>query len=237
MIERPIPFSAPMVRAILAGHKVQTRRVVKITHRTPSLAACLTPPVGPVRPRLAAEFCPYGMPGDRLWVRETHQFDAPCDGTWAHTSFYGCKGASLDMIPQHYRSPRHCLFKATYQGVPTTWRPSIHMPRWASRILLEVTDVRVERLQAISAADAMAEGAEPLLPDPMCSQVCPEDYVAGFRKLWDSINAANRPKLPANVDSKRYARVKAWLEAHPDTSGWAANPWVWVVSFKQVEVA
>lgn len=231
MIERPILFSAPMVRAILAGQKTQTRRVVKpegADHLVRLIGAddkptgdwgwCPNPAVITKHMR-----CPYGMPGDRLWVRET----------FAHLY--------RDNTQPEERRDDDVAYKADHQGLDEyaygTWKPSIHMPKWASRLLLEVTEVRVERLQAISAADAMAEGAEPLLPDPVCSQVCPEDYVAGFRKLWDSINAANRPQLPANVDSKRYARVKAWLDKNPDTTGWAANPWVWVVSFKLLEVA
>ena len=116
MKERPILFSAPMVRAILAGTKTQTRRVVKLKPdymetflRLPNKVAC----------------CPYGQPGGRLWVRET---------------FEDCESALHSCV----------LYRADGGTPGTKWTPSIHMPRWASRITLEITGVRVERLQDIS---------------------------------------------------------------------------------------
>jgi len=133
-MERPILFSGPMIRAILAGRKTQTRRVAKLTgagrvkeagsHRNWHLA---DPD--------AVKACPYGTPGDRLWVRETF-----CDT--------GCQRAV-------YRADT-----AVENWKYRIWRPSIYMPRWASRITLEITDVRLERLQDISEADAAAEGVE-----------------------------------------------------------------------------
>ena len=171
--ERPILFSAPMVRAILAGTKTQTRRVVKGAPEDWS----------PVQPQVYAPTivdrhgfeqpgpdafgagdaqgdhwirCPYGQPGDRLWVRET----------WA----------------QHGVSAVYRADSGDRPAGAGMWRPSIHMPRWASRITLEVTGVKVERLQGISEADAIAEG----IPQ---SDVSPPDMgVFAYRQLWESIN-------------------------------------------------
>ena len=153
MKERPILFSAPMVRALMASQKTQTRRPVKITHRTPGLAACLTPPVGAPRPRVAAELCPYGQPGDQLWVREAIRLvpdQEPDDGTGRVLSVYAADGelTAADAWP----------WKRSYL-------PPMHCPRGLSRITLEITGVRVERLQHISEADCWAEGIEEVMHD------------------------------------------------------------------------
>ena len=143
MADRPILFSAPMVRALLAGTKTQTRRVCKLDVRS-----------GMPEPELASllRCCPYGVPGDRLWVRET----------WAPlTVGYAYRADPVWNAPPADR-----------------WHPSIHMPRAASRITLEVTGVRVERLQDISEADVIAEG-------------CPRQMLYGtgwYRDLWLKIN-------------------------------------------------
>lgn len=162
--ERPILFSAPMVRAILDGRKTQTRRIVEITHRTPGLAACLEP-ADPswVRPKFGAELCPYGVPGDHLWVRETHY-------VWSA----GYKDGSGRVI----------AYRSTEPDSPCTWTPSIHMPRWASRITLEITDARVERLQEITRGDCMQEGC-PF--QNMANGPDPRDWYA---QLWGQINGA-----------------------------------------------
>lgn len=178
----------------------------------------------------AAAHCPYGQPGDRLWVRET----------WAPRTLGNWPLMDPHMKPLYRASQDRAEWKHI-------WKPSIHMPRWACRILLEVTAVRVERLRYISEADAMAEGIERLtyggittyrnyaLSDESAS-VSPmlESPIESYRTLWESINN-NRPKLPTNTSSKRYARVLKWLETHPDTTGWDANPWVWVIEFKRME--
>lgn len=228
--ERPILFSAPMVRALLDGSKTQTRRVVK-----PRDLAWMDEHQGLREPDNAIR-CPYGQPGDRLWVRETFsgpycmertdEFPALPPGQW----------------------PPECPIWYWANGEPThgDWtrpRPSIHMPRSASRIDLEVTGVRVERLQDISEADAKAEGIVPHEVRQMwlygaTAEQRADTYrraaVDPYRELWDSLNAAGRPVLPANPASQRFARVKAWLDKHPDTTSWAANPWVWVVGFRRI---
>lgn len=163
MKERPILFSAPMVRALLAGTKTQTRRVMKPqpTHMNPAGIPRLAHLVGPS----SAISCPYGQPGDRLWVRET---------------FAKIDGQTQPWIETDYRaSYTHGDRLGDTLGIKKRWTPAIHMPRAASRITLEVTGVRVERLQDISEADARAEGAA---APPHLS------YRDGYAWLWDSIN-------------------------------------------------
>ena len=199
MKERPILFSGPMVRAILAGTKTQTRRLVRLPAHDWALSGI---------PEFLA-VGPFGARGDRLWVREAWQVDAPRDGSWADTMFYGDRISPLDWIPERYRTPAHVLHRATWDdGTRSTalwWRPSIHMPRWASRLTLEVTEVRVQRLQDISEEDAKAEGVEMIDGDP----TPPEwwSYRQEFGHLWDSLNAKRAP--------------------------WDSNPWVWAVSFRR----
>lgn len=237
MRERPILFSAPMVRALLDGTKTQTRRVMKRQKQHEFTDYTLFGQRGHpddeaarrggwAQPWVAIEHapdwpdgkgdqchCPYARErGDRLWVRETWGFNPDFPGMHSRACFRADTGHEHDGI---------------------RWVPSIHMPRVASRIELEVTGVRIERLQDISEADAEAEGVEFLrhLPDADETLTARQLYAC----LWDSINAAGRPVLPKNPNSKRYARVKAWLEKHPDTMSWAANPWVWVVEFRRVK--
>jgi hypothetical protein len=224
MKERPILFSAPMVRAILTGSKTQTRRVVKPTPQMVTdkhIAPWEGDPAALLRLlQQNKRGCPYGQPGERLWVRETWMPDAPRDGSWADVQFYGCKNSPLDWIPKRFRKPKHCLHRATWDGHELVgWNPSIHMPRWASRILLEIVSVRVERLQDISEEDANAEGVELERCCNVSSNSCgthiggccgqPKtiEPIDAYRELWNSINGAD---------------------------AWDVNPWVWVVEFKRV---
>lgn len=164
MKERPILFSAPMVQAILAGSKTQTRRVVK----SPGMESP----------------CPYGEIGDFLWVRET----------W---------GVRDGMI----------VYRANDEDMPLDkgekWKPSIHMWRNASRITLEITNVRIERLQEISESDARAEGVSKYEGECPLRNKRLNKYQLQFAALWDSINA------------------KRGL-------GWDVNPFVWVIEFKRI---
>ena len=229
MRERPILFSGPMVRAILASTKTQTRRIVKPQPEWRSDALYWSSPRydngDGVRylhtdedsaRRLMTTACPYGVPGDRLWMRETWQ-------AWHRTSVEYDEwepitpGASYGMTWGAYvdeqGKPDAIEYRATSKSLGP-WTPSIHMPRWASRITLEVTGVRVERLQEISEDDAMAEGVSPLClhePDEDPREVgyssAPACFARdNFRALWDAING------------KR--------------ASWASNPWVWVVEFR-----
>lgn len=182
--DHPILFNAPMVRAILARTKTQTRRIVKpqphwLDAEHGKLCSAGWAWRGPADvPRLRhfsetssfanalREFCPYGQPGDRLWVRETWAAPHNCDY----------------LAPREIDRDWRIHYAATEERGGLRWRPSIHMPRWASRITLEVTGVRVERLQDISEADARAEGITPLANHP--------SDVAAYRELWEQINGA-----------------------------------------------
>jgi hypothetical protein len=174
--ERPILFSAPMVRAILDGRKSQTRRAVRhaLDHE------CAHPPTFFDQGGSWAcshcghgwdeRFrCPYGAPGDRLWVRESGCFFRHPEGNTVCA--YRAHWDRTDQLP---------WTDSTF--MPQRWTPSIHMPRWASRITLEVTGIRVERLQAISNADAAAEGID-------VTTYC-GDGVGAYRNLWEAINGA-----------------------------------------------
>lgn len=192
MKERPILMSAPMVRALLAGTKTQTRMSI------PGRYIDDAPPVH--FHRYLREHCPYGVPGDRLWVRETWM-DLCGTGIEPFTAARTHYAYGADTLPGSYGD--ECR-----KQYGLKWRPSIHMPRLASRITLEVTDVRVERLQEISEADAMAEGAKPyLLPVHPARESL--RHVDGYAELWDSLNAKTHP--------------------------WASNPYVWVLTFRRVQ--
>ena len=220
--ERPILFSGPMVRAIIDGRKTQARRVIK--HRENRWECGDDGATGKVWPFWPCYVfgepepidmpCPYGNRGDRLWVREKSRVASVTTGHGAWYSLEyaagGGSGVMLGEMPGRW-------FPAISHNIDGSmrWQPSNHMPRWASRITLEVTGVRVERLQDISEADAMAEGAErPVLSatelDGMPVHPMTGSYADGFRDLCESING-------------------------PES--WAANPWVWVIEFQKVEVA
>lgn len=223
MKERPILFAGPMVRALLADTKTQTRRIGKTQcaewtelaveysiHAKKgkvAVATHLAYPNGSARHGICE--CPCGIPGDRLWVRETWQgpllqeFEIDADPEWHYASHL-----------HQYQNPEHCEYAADGGPKPEYtdaddvmrqgWRPSIHMPRWASRITLEITSVRVERLCDISPDDCIAEGAWPIEQRELGRG---HEAVAAFRILWESINGPG---------------------------SWAINPWVWVVEFRRV---
>jgi len=220
MKERPIIFSADMVRAILDGRKTQTRRVLRkqpppeyfrpvfgswiaedapwvfTNHNEgeprPSGVCHLWPPKKPLH-------CPFGVAGDHLWVREVWTIIEGCEGPESHPT---------------YRADGEVEFE---DGTAPRWRSPIHMPRKFSRLTLEVEAVRVERVQEISEGDAEAEGMDaecrgdsPLCryrPDDVC-ECADHSWVEHFRALWDSL--------------------------HPKEHGWDSNCWVWVVSFRRL---
>lgn len=220
--ERPILFSAPMVRAILDGQKTVTRRAVKVQPRSRGdigsygLGQPFIRHPDPTKRNLE---CPYGRPGDRLWVRETFALLGNEDGCcidWQDNLIKGdernaariyrasCPAGDygLSQIPAKadWKPDTEAM---EYDGA---WRPSIHMPRWASRILLEITGVRVERLQDITEEQAKAEGVL------SCERDIDENGngyspLELFGGLWTMINGME---------------------------SWHANPWVWVVEFKRV---
>lgn len=215
MNEHPILFSAPMIRALRDGTKTQTRRIVN-----PKTAPWLLSPHGEpwsddyvLDPGNGlVEKSPYGQPGDRLWVRETW---AP----WSdHIEERGEEEALADAKRQ---VPWACIvYRADANGGHVQvkrWRPSIFLPRWASRMSLAITSVRVERLQAISEEDAQAEGVSRIRIYE------PED------NLGDEINGHGyAPPLASYVGSYEVL----WDEINGKRALWASNPWVWVVEFK-----
>jgi hypothetical protein len=168
MKERPILFSGPMVRAILDGSKTQTRRVAKEFDEMPNLDGILQR-----FPRQNG--CRHGSPGDRLWVRETFAMNEAKAGP--PVVYRADHGEAQSVFVERPHS-------AEWDVVVTRWRPSIFMPRAASRILLEITDVRVQRLQEISEADARAEGVTPNAFEQT------SDNWGGvlYRRLWEQIN-------------------------------------------------
>jgi hypothetical protein len=171
MKERPILFSGPMVRALLDGSKTQTRRIAKEFAGRTDLDAIL-------RRFPHQNGCPYGKPGDRLWVREAWSHDA--------RTLEECRAAYEDALAGGtFAGGTYGPYYRATETAPETlrWRPSIHMPRWASRILLEIVSVRVERLQDISEADAIAEGCKNSLHLPG-GRFANEN----FAHLWWSIN-------------------------------------------------
>lgn len=203
--ERPILFSGPMVRALLDGQKTQTRRVVKREPLAWLDDSGFTP--GFVADP-ANGFCTYGKPGDTLWVREA----------WALHERFSDVGrvvyaatANRSWTEAHRDFPVDLIGDRKARPFQEGFRPSIHMPRWASRLTLEITDVRVERLQDIGEADAMAEGASPCANGVWFDgkpEFAGSDARGAYYCLWEHINGAG---------------------------SWAANPWVWAVSFRVME--
>lgn len=179
MKERPILFSGPMITAILEGRKTQTRRVINPQPEGKTLQSNLDGKWlskkfnGLLLPKIEdlPIHCPYGKIGDHLWVRETFRL---YDSDECPHADFPC-GCPRNGTP---------LFKASHDcGDGEKWTPSIHMPRWASRILLEITNIRVERLQDISESDCLKEGVgSPILRD--CKK-------PKFMQLWESINGAD----------------------------------------------
>ncbi|HCM3802175.1 TPA: morphogenetic protein [Klebsiella variicola subsp. variicola] len=227
MKERGMIFNAEMVRAILEGRKTQTRRIMKVQPESNRLGLLLITDstkhsdIGKYHwaesnatgNHVRSKFflCPFGAVGDRIWVREAF-FPAPLEMQSAPPRKTMWNIAYRDGVQMDKLAPAE--YNPTIYNYER-WTPSIHMPRWASRILLEITDVRVERLNAISEEDATAEGVPPagsLLPDYPGTFLTPKGYFAtakvAFQRLWESIYGEE---------------------------SWKANSWVWVISFKRVE--
>lgn len=231
MTERGMIFNAEMVRAILDGRKTQTRRIVKpqregdgwsVKETQAPMSARHTHdwwlPTA-IRPYSALPGCPYGVVGDRIWVRET--FQGPLFN-YDQMDAYS-KDSSM------FERPEFCIYRADGKAAPEyydaddnlqcRWRPSIHMPRWASRITLEITDVRVERLNSISEADAAAEGVG--------------------SDLWFAANGVPEEEWTSLGEhgAERVSHINTFAtlwESIYGAESWQANPWVWVIEFEQV---
>lgn len=232
MKARPILFSAPMIRALLAGTKTQTRRAMRpqpvwqpnygaavgmngawiygspaahglgsgdcwsvVFNEDHQRRACTSEAYG----WGARAGCPYGVPGDLLWVRETL-------GVRAEGLVYVADDElASDLTEDRAADVWNRYVHEDGPDIHPTNVPSIFMPRWASRLTLRITDVRVQRLQELSEADAKAEGAQPILVPPDGGS-CP--YTEGFRDLWDSINGSG---------------------------AWETNPFCWCLSFIAIQ--
>lgn len=215
--ERGILFNGAMVRALLAGTKTQTRRVMAHQVCEPGIVRMK----GPGRCEIVNEHdvaipgfaCQFGQPGDRLWVRET---------------FMDLRGTGIEHRPtpgspmQRYAYAADCqpgsYADEARKGYGLKWRPSIHMPRGASRITLEITDVRVERLQDISDADCIAEGISEL------------PHQAAERGCWWTGDVAAGVALHGRTPFNGFRLLWESTGGH-----WDENPWVWVVEFRRVE--
>lgn len=235
MKERGIIFNGEMVRAILDNRKTQTRRVMKVQpvecnhvhwpeYPTPewksyeevwSCAVCGNG-VSLARHGTRGITCPFGQPGDRLWVRETSGLQVRRDALGGTGEFRVYRASNPDAI-------RYTI--ASGKIAPVKWVPSIHMPRWASRITLEITDVRVERLQDISPEDAVNEGLE----------------VQNFTGFGDEPYTPHFSEPDVYYDPLK----KSWTEYPPEAfqglwqsiygeASWASNPWCWVIEFKHI---
>ncbi|EAQ6281926.1 hypothetical protein EXP44_05300 [Salmonella enterica subsp. enterica serovar Weltevreden] len=246
MKERGMIFNREMVRSIIDGRKTQTRRIMAIQpeHSELGLRRVIDSKNGRdngkyfwsqsgacgLKMRSKMFGCPYGEVGDRIWVRETWS-DVNLDG--APAVAYRADDEVYDLMEDeslldeggsfNYQDPRVCKYQFAawhsdlISGIEGNWRPSIHMPRWASRITLDITDVRVERLNGISETDAEAEGIdmEALFDSQDCYDCIADHNMTGrptakgaFKYLWESIYGEE---------------------------GWKSNPWVWVIEFKRVE--
>lgn len=219
MKERGMIFNAEMVRAILDGRKTQTRRIVK--------SDCMD--IGEKDDGMLWPWrehdnggdywypCPFGEVGDRIWVRETFQGPLVSEELLEEYRAY----------PEKFENPEYCEYAADGGPRPEYcdlddnlrhgWRPSIHMPRWASRITLEITGVRVERLQNISETDAEAEGID-------------MEALFDAQDCYDCIADHNMTGRPTVTGKFKYL----WESIYGEES-WQANPWVWAITFRRVK--
>jgi len=267
-----------MVRAILAKQKHQTRRVAPVEHlsireigggvcweakfskpvrsRVSGGMAVGTYSGGPFTPEqvasiVASDFCPYGVRGDRLWVRETWRHTASSVEEARAITEDIASGTAVDYratyIEQCMRELGFSREDAEVADSFEVWRPSIHMPRWASRITLEVVDVRIERLQDISEEDARAEGVR--LNSTTHWETEARD---AYRILWNEINLTPNPIVAKDASGKKVVvayecfpwSMEDFEAAHPGVAKAGvfrgapititANPWVWVLEFKKV---
>ena len=231
--ERPILFSAPMVKAILAGEKTQTRRVMspQPVRSLPHTRAMRNTPNWTVHHPMGWRWrnsfvaddagglpalkhsCPYGVPSQRLWVRETWSpVERECDSVDGIR--FAADGA---FVPIENTSKAADLWVvAANNDHSGRWRPSIFMPRWASRITLVITDVRVERLQAITEEDARAEGVD------------------GNKPIAGTINGEPGSIHCFGPDASRKAFALLWDAINGERAPWASDPYVWAISFRRI---
>jgi hypothetical protein len=207
MKERPILFSTKMVQAILEGRKTMTRRAAKPRHKASLLNGMWTDSyiLDPKNSGWLMKYCPYGQPGDVLWVRET----------W-HPKRHSFPIGS----PYEYKAT------AEKDGTPINekWKPALFMPKAACRLFLKITNIRVERLQDISEADAVNEGIESWVEERLTTK--PTRYKCYFD--------FDNPKDPATYCSNPVDSFQSLWQSINGKESWDANPWVWVISFEKL---
>jgi hypothetical protein len=242
MTEHPIIFSGSMVRAILEGRKAQSRRVIKTGRGAKDIWAGELDGIWVVErfgdPCSAGLRCPYGKPGDRLWVRESfyiasavaHEYgigyraDHVSGNLLDGDGGYNFRSFSQDpdtAVNQRRWAKRHI-------GTDR-WQPSIFMPRWASRITLEITDVRVQRLQEISEQDALAEGCESwaLTPEDV-ADIRISDESPEMKQLAEALGPG---QMPARAEYRMLWDTRNRKRGF----GWDVNPFVWAISFRRIQ--
>lgn len=263
MKERPILFSAPMVRALLAGTKTQTRRIVNPQPNEDGIADDVDP-----CPPYSREWkgscggvwkCPYGQVGDQSWVKETFLAQAyGCDDlTIRYTATpdaYSIHGAADGSVPDEGLVVYYRMFDKSRinHGKPVSY-PSIFMPRWASRIQLEITAVRVERLQDISESDAKSEGCELYLHSGYDFEITTRPAIANYRRLWNSLSLDPEPVFEKQADGKKrivsyysfpwcvedfdakFPGVRAAGVYRGNPIEVTPNPWLWVIEFRRIK--
>jgi hypothetical protein len=217
--ERPILFSGPMVRAILEGRKTQTRRVVKLKKYFKDDIEPLKLTHDVMAEMIELDGCPYGKPGDRLWVREKHKVRGLCSGCYE----YACDCGHFEVT---YAADNKINVLGEWDcesDFPKNeyWRPSLFMPRFLSRLTLGITNVRVERLQDISEADSRAEGITEAL-----------NYSGSAG--WGDLNSIPFQQHNGDLYSCKNSFMHLWNGINGDGS-WNQNPWVWVIEFNQIK--
>lgn len=232
MDEKPILFSTPMIRALLSGKKTQTRRIMKPQMEYgdqcgfPSWYFPSGRESGILYPNGKEEIllkCPYGQPGSRLWVRETFAI-VP------RTAY--ARSIDVQQVIRKDDPYNHdaAVFRADWDlSPPGRWRASIHMPRWASRIILEITDIRVERLQDISEEDAVAEGLTAITKDNGRTV----KYGIPDRDGLPGTDNTGWPWTRWTIDP-RIAYMRLWEDIN-GLGSWNINPFVWCLTFREVQ--
>ncbi|WP_318358015.1 hypothetical protein [Enterobacter sp.] len=219
MTERGMIFNSEMVRALLNGTKTQTRRIIKLSHERGMQNPVVRGKNGEISfigCRLAAMLCPFGQPGDHIWVRETwadvnlegipavaYRADDDVYSLMDDKSFLDEDGAFNYEDPRVAKYSFAAWYSDLISGTEGRWTPSIYMPRWASRITLEITDVRVEQLKHVPRDEIIAEG----YPAERAADGGDYDPFLWYRDLWESIYGEG---------------------------SWQANPWVWVIDFRRI---
>ena len=260
--ETPLIYSAPMVRAILEGRKTQTRRVIKKAQfengwagsvHEANISGWIAWYPGNTSPEFTKKAydygfeCPYGKIGDRLWVRETflHTLYGETNVSGEYDTWWGSKGCKIEYCADG--AEPHFLRPNEYGSPWMAKRPSIFMPRWASRINLEITNIRVERINDISEEDAKAEGVGPLftkkeIHEPRYHHEFDLNPMPYKNYLWHghigktitSKQACDWPYQYSSYKTAKDSFSSLWQSINGKKYPWSSNPWVWVIEFKRI---